>query len=57
MGIQEAMSEALEMLNLIEVRGERSVAAMGRAMSLIKGAAAALEHAKEAQHDDHDQQG
>lgn len=57
MGISEAVSEALRLLNSVEIRGERSIAAMGRVISILKGIAGAIEQTKEEHHDGHDQQG
>lgn len=50
--------EALRMLNLVEIRGEGSIACMSRAMSILKGIISAFEQAGEgAAHDGDDQQG
>ena len=57
MGILEATREALRMMNLIEIRGETSIAAMSRAMCLMKGIVEALEQRKEYENEGHDEQG
>lgn len=58
MTILEAAREALRMLNNVEIKGERNIVAMSRAMSLLKGVEEALVPVKEENaHDGDDQQG
>lgn len=57
MGMLDALREALARISDVDVRGERNIASMIRAISLLKAAVFALEEAKEEQHDDHDKQG
>lgn len=57
MSIIEAMRETMKLLNLIEVRGENSIAAISKAMSNVKGVVNALEAVKEEPNEGHDRQG
>ena len=57
MTILDAARDALNMLNRVEIRGEGNVAAMSRAMAMIRGIEDALKCAQEDTHDTDDQQG
>lgn len=52
MDIRQAVSEAMAMLNLIEIKGEYNIAAMSRAMCLIKGIADVFDRVKDDEHND-----
>ena len=45
MTIQEALNDTLAVLNLVEVRGEKNIAALSRAIAHLKGIARAFEQA------------
>lgn len=57
MTVLEAIQEALNMLNVVEVKGERNIVAMSRAMSDLRSVRDTLERLKEDSHDGHDEQG
>lgn len=56
MSILEAIREALQLLNHVEIKGEPSIAAMSRAMSLLKGIETAIAELMEAKSNDSDDQ-